>query len=155
MSKYTIDVLRGDGSGTLSFSSDGVNVSTTCWWDPKMVINVGTYKAAATWMSNKTNSKGEQREGIYLGRGVKYNKGANSGNGAFIHMGTSPGWSDGCIVCKESDLLLIWNVITPKDQYNIDVIVREAAAPEERSSPGLPADYDCTNRHMSGLFTGW
>ncbi len=153
MAKYTIEVVRGDGSGTLNFSSDGVNVSTTCWWDSKMVIVEGSYMAAATFMSNKTNSKGTKREGIWLGKGVKYNGGANTGNGAFIHMGTSPSWSEGCIVCKEADLLLIWNVITPKEQMNIEVIVKDA---KKTASPRRAADDDCTShRYTAGLYTSW
>ncbi|MBT0957283.1 hypothetical protein IV417_07795 [Alphaproteobacteria bacterium KMM 3653] len=123
---YLIDVLRKENDGILTFTGGGVNVSTTCWWDPNMVINAGKYAAYATRMSNKDDGvNGAKREGIWLGRGVKYNKGANSGNGAFIHKGTGPSWSDGCIIVVESELLAIWNAIQPKETANIEVTIRD------------------------------
>lgn len=99
----TIDVQRtGKDSGTLTYTG-GVSVSTTCWWDPKRRIpeNEKGYLAAPTHMASKTNSKGGKREGFYLSNVPGF-------AGIFVHMGTSPAWSDGCIVIPEDLLLKIW-----------------------------------------------
>jgi hypothetical protein len=35
---YSIDVLRKSKDGTLSFSNGSINIVTTCWWDPEVVM---------------------------------------------------------------------------------------------------------------------
>ncbi len=68
-------------------------------------------------MDQKLNSKGNPREAIYI---------PDTGFvGIFIHMGTGPTWSDGCIVIPESKLLEIYNNIKPKNAGNVTVIVRD------------------------------
>ncbi len=119
MAKYTIKVNRGKKDGTLKFNQGAVNVSTKCWWDPKVKIPARTYTGcSATTMRSKKNSKGNPREGIFI-PSVPGHK------GIFIHMGTSAAWSDGCIVIKEIDLLKIYNAIVPKNGKNTDVIVKD------------------------------
>ena len=115
---YTITVDRGQDEGTLNYENGTVSVSTTCWWTHIEKVPAKTYHGcSATKMAHKKNSQGQPREGIYL-------PGAGNG-GIFIHMGTGPAWSDGCIVIHEDELLKIWNSITPKDAGNVVVEVRD------------------------------
>jgi len=118
---YTIYVDRGKKEGTLRYDSGKVHVSTTCWWDPDKKIPANTYSnCSATTMSTKKNSKGKAREAIYFPSVPGY-------TGIFIHMGTSSAWSDGCIVIRESELLKIYNSITPKGGKNVTVVVKDSA----------------------------
>lgn len=131
---YTIEVIRNSKSGTLKFEGNGVNVATTCWWDPNVKIDAKTYAGcSATWMSNKTDGrvvcpwdsqKRKLREAIFLGRGVPVN--GRTSNEIFIHKGLDASWSDGCIVAQDNKVWKIWNAIVEKDAANITVIVREA-----------------------------
>jgi hypothetical protein len=133
---YTIDVLRKSADGTLSFSSGSVNIVTTCWWDPDVVIDAGTYTGYATRMANKTDgTDGGNREGIWLGRGVPYNSGAGRSNGIFIHKGTNPSWSDGCIVLPAALVYQMWTCIHPKEQPVITVNVRDETVSRGRVIP--------------------
>lgn len=114
---YTINVTRGTNNGTLTYTNGGVSVSTTCWWDPNQKIPANTYNGcSATTMSTKLNSQGSPREAIYIANVTGY-------SGIFIHMGTGPAWSDGCIVIDENDLLVIYNDIEPKNGNNVTVHV--------------------------------
>ncbi len=69
-------------------------------------------------MSNKRNSKGAPRESIFIPGVVGY-------AGIFIHMGTGPSWSDGCIVVEESNMLKIFRNINPKNAQNVTVSIRD------------------------------
>lgn len=123
MASYSITVKRPKGSedtGTLSYSGK-VSVVTKCWWDAEKKIPAGTYGGcSATTMSTKKNSKGQPREGVYI-------PGVPGFRGIFVHMGSGPGWSDGCIVIRESEMLKIWNDIDPKDGRNVTVMVSDTA----------------------------
>ncbi len=122
MADYTIVVKRGAKSGTLSFESGGVSVSTQCWWDPDNVIvaNEEGYLCCATRMASAKDSvTKEKRPGIWFGKGIKYNYGTRTGDGAFIHEGTGASWSKGCIVAKRSEVLQIWNEISPQGEFNV------------------------------------
>ncbi|MHC4400795.1 MAG: peptidoglycan-binding domain-containing protein [Planctomycetota bacterium] len=112
----------GRGKGTLTFSSGGVSVNTTCWWDPDNVINKGTYKKCSkTRMATKKDSvTKEKRPGIYLPDAISKVTGQRS---IFIHEGSNPKWSDGCIVIKRSDLMKMWNAISPADGENVTVVL--------------------------------
>ena len=146
---YTIEVIRGENSGTLKFKSGAVSVNTTCWWDPEVKIDAGTYeKCSASWMKNKTDGKTKcpwmgnkiRREGIFLGLGVPVN--GRTSNDIFIHKGKNASWSDGCIVAAESQVWKIWEAITPKDGRNVTVIVRDQQ--EARIPRSRPIDMPCT-----------
>jgi hypothetical protein len=120
---YSIKVERRARDGTLSFDSGAAHVSTTCWWDLSKPIPAGTYhKCSATKMATRLNSKGNPREGIVIPDVPGF-------SGIFIHMGTSPDWSNGCIVIDEDEVLKIWNAITPKDGFNVDVQVIDVPIP--------------------------
>lgn len=102
----------------LTFKNGSTEVQTNCWWDKDNVIPAQMYHGCSnTRMRNKRNSKGELREAIYLPDHL------TGHTGIFIHMGTGPGWSDGCIVIEESELLKIWNDIDPMDGRNVSVEV--------------------------------
>jgi hypothetical protein len=132
MSTYEIVVKRNSTSGTLTFSSGLVSVSTTCWWDPKVVIegNAEGYLAYATRMNKKKDSvnKKEKRPGIWLGKGVKYSYGTKKSNEIFIHEGKNANWSDGCIVILRDEMIKMWNSIHPKDTANVRVKVIDVSA---------------------------
>ncbi len=68
-------------------------------------------------MTNKHNSQGAPREAIFIPGVVGY-------SGIFIHMGTSPSWSDGCIVIEKANMLKIYRQINPKNGHNITVSIQ-------------------------------
>jgi hypothetical protein len=118
MAAYSINVRRGKKNGTLTYSG-GAIVSTTCWWDPVKKIPAGTYTGcSATTMAKKKNSSGQPREAIFLPNVPGF-------KGIFIHMGTGPGWSDGCVVIVETEILRIYNDILPKNGKNVTVIISD------------------------------
>lgn len=133
---YKVKVVRGKSEGRLKFSHGDVQVDTTCWWDPKVVIDSGTYTGFATRMASKTDGfDGGKREAIWLGKNVGYNDMAGRKSDAiFIHKGTSAAWSDGCIVADTAEVLKIWKAITPKEQPNVSIEVLSLA--EERAQIG-------------------
>jgi hypothetical protein len=118
MSNYKITVTRGKSSGKLTYSG-GISFTCKCWWDLAKKIPAATYAGcSATTMTTKKNSKGQPREAIFIPN-VKGFK------GIFIHMGTSPNWSDGCVVISEPYLLKIYNDVHPKNKANVTVAVMD------------------------------
>ena len=68
---YIINITRNGTSGRLRYNHGGVSVNTTCWWDPDVVVDAGTYQGYATRMPSKADGrKGKKREGIWFGKGV-------------------------------------------------------------------------------------
>ena len=123
---FEISVVRGKNTGTLKFAHGSVTVETTCWWDPKVKIDAGTYTGYATRMTNKSGgSDGGKRQGIWFGKHVPYNNGTGYSDGIFIHKGTDATWSDGCVVALENQVVTIWNVVDPKDQPNVTIKVSD------------------------------
>jgi hypothetical protein len=117
MSDYRIYVKReGKDTGTLYYRGT-IDISATCWWDPNVKIPSGTYtQCSATTMHKKKNSSGDPREGIYIPNVLGHSQ-------IFVHMGTSPLWSDGCIVIPEEKMLEIYNDIHPKDGRNVTITI--------------------------------
>ncbi len=102
----------------LFYNHDDILVSTTCWFERENPIQEKEYICcSATVMGTNRNSMGQPREAIFLP-----NNQTNRA-GIFIHMGTSPAWSEGCIVIEEEEILRIWNTIHPKNAGNVTVIV--------------------------------
>lgn len=123
---YEIRVVRRAKDGTLTFKNGNLNISATCWWDPEVVIDAGTYPGYATRMANKPDgTDGKNREGIWLGKGVPYNSGKGKSNGIFIHKGVDASWSDGCIVLPGAKVYQMWASIKPKERPNIIVTVED------------------------------
>jgi hypothetical protein len=123
---YEIKVTRGKRKGRLVFSHGDIKVDTDCWWDPDVKISAGTYPGYATPMATKKDgSDGGKREAIWLGKDVEYDHGTKDSDAIFIHKGTSPKWSDGCIVAAEEQVVKIWLAINPKEQANVTVIVTD------------------------------
>lgn len=124
MAEYEILVTRSGKSGRLKFEANGVSVDIECWWDPAVVIdaNPDGYVGCATIMATK------KRQAIWLGKGVKYNKGKGKSDAIFIHEGNSAAWSDGCIVAHKAEVLKIWNAIVPQKTSNVLVKVVDAIA---------------------------
>ena len=119
MSTYLIQVSRQKSEGELRFAYNSLVVKTTCWWDLNNKIPAGTYRGcSATTMSTKRNSAGGAREGIFI-------PGVPGHSQIFIHMGTSAAWSDGCIVIDETEMLRIYNAITPKNGHNVTVEISD------------------------------
>src|SRR5688572_30319203 len=89
MATYEISVLRvTDDSGKLTFTVDGTDQFTTdCWWDPDNAIPAKTYTDCSTTLMA---SKGYKS--VYLPDEQTGKK------GIFVHPGTKPEHSDGCIV---------------------------------------------------------
>ncbi|MDH5730579.1 MAG: hypothetical protein OEZ58_16430, partial [Gammaproteobacteria bacterium] len=86
---FNVTVERRKKDGTLKYSGGSVTVNTTCWWDPQRKIPAGIYYGCfATHMSEKKNSQGGPREGIWFPEVPGFSE-------IFIHMGSSPIWSDG------------------------------------------------------------
>jgi hypothetical protein len=124
MAAYEIVVTRTGKLGRLKFEADGVTVDTDCWWDPEVVIdaNPDGYVGWATMMATK------KRQAIWLGKGVKYNKGKGTSDAIFIHEGNNAAWSDGCIVAHKAEVLKIWNAIVPQKTSNVLVKVLDVIA---------------------------
>ncbi|MGH0037420.1 MAG: hypothetical protein ACQGVK_20525 [Myxococcota bacterium] len=110
---YEIIVERtGRDTGKL-WMIDEERYETVCWWDPDHVIPAEKYHdCSATMMHTK------QREGIFIPDVKGY-------SGIFLHKGTGPSWSDGCIVAPEEVFMKIWNTIEPKNGHNVIVDVRD------------------------------
>lgn len=120
---YTVTITRtGNDTGTLQFSSGGVNLNEICYWDPAVKITAGTYtQCSKTRMQTKRDSvTGELRPGIYLPTAIAPDTGNYS---IFIHEGKDASWSDGCIVLDRSRMMEMWNEISPKDGRNLSVRV--------------------------------
>ena len=118
---YTINVERelSKATGTLSYHHGDACVETSCWYQLENPIPEKVYTGcSATYMQTKKNSKGTEREGVYIPDEQTHRE------GIFLHMGVDPSWSEGCIVIEEEEMLKIWNSINPKDGHNVTVIVK-------------------------------
>ncbi len=125
---YEVVIKRGKEKGTLHFHSAGVTVETTCWWDPKVMIDAAPdgYLSWKTNMATKKDSvTGKPRPGIWLGKGIKYAKGTKTSGAIFLHEGKNAAWSDGCIVCDRTEFLKMWNAISPNSQPHVLVKVSD------------------------------
>ncbi|MDX1606731.1 MAG: hypothetical protein R3202_11100 [Candidatus Competibacterales bacterium] len=139
---YTINVERSADKGRLTFKHGSVAVDTTCWWDKDVKVDPGEYTSYATRMATKTDGHdGGKREAIWLGPSVPVNNNARKAKGIFIHKGTGPSWSDGCIIIVESELIKIWQAITPKEQANVKVIVTDKTKSTQPTVEPSPWQY--------------
>jgi hypothetical protein len=112
---FRIEITReklDECKGTLRFFVDGKEeFSTPCWEDPKNLIEAKTYTGCST-----TTMKSKGLKSVYL-------PDSQTGKtGIFIHAGSSPKNSDGCIVCASDKIGKIYDMIE-RDLRNITVIV--------------------------------
>jgi len=122
---FTVTVERTAADrGRLRFEHGGVRVDAPAFWDPQKRIAAGNYRGCSkTRMATKTDSvTGEQRPAIFLPTAVAPDTGNNT---IFIHEGSDPGWSDGCIVLPRDDMMRMWNAVHPPDARNVTVEVRD------------------------------
>ncbi len=151
---YKIRVVRDKTEGRLTFKFGSVSVDTKCWWDLKKAIDSGTYTGYATRMANKNDgSDGGKREAIWFGKNVGLN--GRKSNDIFIHKGTSAAWSDGCIVAASSEVLKIWNAITPKDKPNVSIEILSVAEAKELIRQQIVKEHDIVQRNAWGATGPW
>lgn len=114
---FEIHVIRTDSdSGTLAFFvREGGKLKkkfqTKCWWDPKNVIPAKTYTGCSTTIMEMNRHKA-----VYLPNKQTGKK------GIFIHPGSSPHDSAGCIVIGKKYIETIFRIV-PKNKRNITVKV--------------------------------
>lgn len=116
---YRITVNRSEKDGILTFKSNDKTITSKCYWNASKKIPARTYTdCSATTMSEKKNSKGKPREGVFIPSVPGFSE-------IFIHMGQEPyeKWSDGCVVIPEKKLLEIYDSITPKNGHNVTVTI--------------------------------
>ena len=113
MTHYRIEVKRAGGSnGTLTFFEGTRKVfSTPCWEDPERRVGARTYTGCSTTLMS---SKGYPS--VYLPDEQTRRR------GIFVHKGTSPEWSDGCIVCAPRRMQEIYDTV-PRNGRNVTVTV--------------------------------
>ena len=139
---YQIRIVRKGDKGRLTFASGAASVDADCWWDPNVRVDAGTYTGYATRMATKKDGfDGGKREAIWLGYAVPVNGGSSRMDGIFIHKGTGPAWSDGCIVIQSAQAQALWTAITPKNQANVTIViedVRDSFVEPKPKSGGSP-----------------
>lgn len=120
MPTYQVIVNRTDLSvctGTLRFLVDNVErFVTPCWEDPDRLIVAKDYHSCSATIMAARQFKSvllpdDQTDRI----------------GIFIHQGSQPSHSDGCIVCARARVEEIYNTVTPKDAHNVVVRVTNPA----------------------------
>ena len=105
---YEITVTRGkDAMGKLSCPAAGV-ANVVCYWKKEKRIPANSYAGCSTTIMA---TKGYKAVFIADVPGFE---------GIFIHQGSGPNASDGCIVTAKESVEKIWNAI-PRDQKNITV----------------------------------
>lgn len=118
MPDFQVVVQRTDRTeckGSLTFRVDGSERFTTdCWEDPKRLIDAKDYVGCSTTIMHTKKHKA-----VYI-------KPQQSGDpkDIFIHPGSNPDDSDGCIVCAKARVEEIWETV-PRDAQNITVIVAD------------------------------
>ncbi len=115
MPTYEIVVERVDTSkceGTLIFLIDGSKKrETTCWENPGNLIDAKHYTECSTTIMASKGYKSVYLPDSQTGK-----------TGIFIHQGSKPEHSDGCIVCDKDVVQYIYNTV-PRDARNITVKV--------------------------------
>ena len=113
MADYVITVVRRTkDSGKLHFYVDGTEqFATDRWWEADNPIPGKHYTGCSTTLMATRGYKSVYLPDAQTGR-----------KGIFIHQGTGPGNSTGCIVCAKSKVETIYDTV-PRNGWNILVIV--------------------------------
>ena len=118
---YIVNIARPVGAdieeGTIEFKDGGVTISATCWWDKANRIDAGTYMRCS-----KTHMATVGIEAIYLPDAVSKVTGAKE---IFIHRGSSPDNSNGCIAVEVSAFATLWQHIKPLNGQNVTVVIKD------------------------------
>ncbi len=117
---YSIVVVRPAApaeEGALEFKDGALTINAKCWWDKNNRILANTYLR-----SSKTYMATLGIEGIYLPDAVSQVTGAKE---IFLHRGSSPDNSNGCIAVEEVAFNAIWNQISPLNGRNVTVVVKD------------------------------
>ena len=109
---FTITIKRGAGTEGKLSCAEAKLTDAPCFWKASKRIPAGTYSGGSATVME---TKGYQAVEIPNVTGFK---------GIFIHQGSSPGFSDGCIVTPKENIVTLWKTI-PKDQHNITIIVSD------------------------------
>jgi hypothetical protein len=109
---YTITITKtSDTEGTLEFYDGGLSLYESCWFTNNPFEKGSSYTGYITRMSTKTDSKypDQLRPGIYI---------PYPDREIFIHEGTGPDWSTGCIVIDRDKMIELWNYIYEDNPRN-------------------------------------
>jgi len=109
---FTITIKRSAGTEGKLSCVEAKLTDVPCFWKASKRIPAGTYSGGSTTIME---TKGYQAVEIPNVLGF---------NGIFIHQGSGPGFSDGCIVTPKENIVALWDAI-PKDQHNITIIVTD------------------------------
>lgn len=114
--KYEIVAQRekNKSGGMLSFKVDGKESFSVRFYERKP-IPAGTYSGCSTTIMATKKAKS-----VFI-PGVKGRK------GIFVHPGTKPEHSDGCLVIPSKKMDLIYKTV-PRDKKNVTVVVKDAPA---------------------------
>ncbi len=99
--------------GTLTFRVNGKEKFSTQFWE-RFPIPAGTFTGSGEVMAKK------KRNAIYL-LNVPGRK------GIFIHKGTDPSWSDGCLVLADKFVQQMFKAVSPSKK-NVSIVVRDVPA---------------------------
>jgi hypothetical protein len=115
MATYEVEVRRvTKDSGKLTFKVDGTAKFTTrCWENAGKRIPAKTYRGCSATLMHTRRWKS-----VYLPDGQ------TGRTGIFIHGGTKPSHSEGCIVCQSSKVHEIYDTAYTPGGKNVTVIVR-------------------------------
>jgi hypothetical protein len=109
VSAQTITItLSGSETGWLNCPE--ANVSTRCWFQSSTPVTAaGVYSGQVSWMNSK------KREGIIIFGGPAN---LSQGRGIFIHEGSSPSYSNNCVVITKSEMDKLYNAL--KNTYGFN-----------------------------------
>lgn len=103
--------------GLLEFADGGLKITAKCWWDKNNRIDADVYlNCSKTYMATSL------LEGIYLPDAKSKVTGLHE---IFLHRGSSPDNSLGCIAVNESDFNTLWNHISPLNGRNVTVTIKD------------------------------
>lgn len=115
---YRIEVRRQTAdSGKLTFFIDGTKkLETQCWWRAKDPIPAKTYTGCSTTIMEEKRLKAVFLPNDQTGR-----------VGIFIHAGSKPEHSEGCIVCSREVVEKIFDIVpNDKKQMTVEVVDEKA-----------------------------
>jgi len=118
---YTITIERPKDpqaeQGILRFVDGGMQIVTQCWWDKNNRIDPSSYARCS-----KTHMARLGIPAIYLPDAVSKVTGEKA---IFLHHGSSPQNSLGCLAVSKADFDVLWAHITPQNAQNVTVVIKD------------------------------